>query len=1156
MRRFRQFSSPVHLHTDRSLDGGSPPKSMIKQAKKMGMNAFAVTDHGTMAAIFDCYDLCKKEGLIFIPGIEAYIKDPWSPPKVNKKTGEEFPGYCHLTIHFKDVEAYEYFCNLSYCAAARGPLVYGELKPLIEWDELRAIAGHIVVTTGCFDGPIQKQVRLGNLEAAEQAYLALKEMVGPENFFVELMCHILDSTWVKPVFSGRSIEVPGYFTPNEIDPETGEPNDIQRKPNLFARQLAAKYGDRLIAGSDAHLATGEDKPVQDVRLGHSWRFSTAFKIMDSDEVFDTLQKQLGADCWTVDDHNQMITNGYEHSEMFKGFKMRSPDTDGWMLPNVQTVYGDNCTKTSKELLLEVIKKKGRLPTDERRPAYLERLKKEIDVFTNHGIDAIPYILTAYEIAEYGNQNNNFISLRGSSGGSLVYYLVGLSTTDPIKHGLLFERHLTPDRIAESPPDADLDIAFRDKALDYIHTKYGDKAALISTLGLMRLKSSVKHLEDMKFGKCRPETHIMCKKLPSAPQGMNDVDFLYGYTSKEGEHVLGLLEQDNEPGVAELKQYIKDNPDIWEIAQKCMGVVFARGVHAGGVVIASEPIHSFLPMYHSKDREFVTDYTMGAVEKQRGIKFDILGLKALEVCGEVLKLIKERHGVEIEWNEFPHDDRVYTEVIQKDKVSGIFQLCSEKALRPWVTKFKIKNIGDISNLVALIRPGALDAPSVVPGVTNAEYFVGVENGEYQPQYVHPDLEPILKSTNSVCVYQEQIMKIFEQIGDLSPVESVWAMRAISKKDRAKLEMYNQKLKEACITKGWTDEQISLLINQIAASARYCFNKSHSTAYSIIPYNQCYLKYHYPLEFWCGFLTANANKFDKIREVLPECRHLISLPNIRYSKGDVWTIANEKVVAPLISYKGIGVETANAVTEWYKQNEPKTWDDVCESVRKTSETKSPVDAGTLLMLLYGGAFDELIPDTEPSTLHACADQLRAAMKSKATGGTTGGAFSKPMSELQTPVDLQLFRYEHNPVHQICFAELFKEKLAYYGFTPTRHWNRTHTSELIDVFADFSEVMRHPALYKFYEPWESPKQMALCGVVLDAVSKPTAQGKPSYVITFFDGNGTHSFRLWSGRNGTINAVKLALLKSGRPVMLTVRPNIWNGFKGGSIQVIMELC
>lgn len=821
--KFRPYSSTFHQHSFYSLDGACSPKTLAKQAKKLGMNALAITDHGSMAGLYEAYEVCQKEGLIFIPGIEAYVKDPFTPPKTDKK-GNIVPGYSHMTIHFKDMWAYEYFCKLSRAAAERGVIAGGELKPLIEWDELRGARGHITASCGCFDGLVQKQVRLGNLELAEEAYKAVRELIGPEDFYAELMVHKLDSEYVRPKFEGPRIAVPGYFKDNDIDPETGKPLDLQAKPNRFVREMARKYGDRIAHGHDAHLSIEEDKVIQDVRLGHNWRFSVAFKMMKPDEVFHTLQEQLGAENWTIEDHELVIENGYKHSEMFREFKMRAPKTHGWNLPNVQTVFGEGCTKTSKEILLEVIRKVGRMPTDERRPVYLERLRKELDVFTNHGIDAIPYILTACDVAEHERARGNLVSLRGSGGGSLVYFLVGLSPVDPIKYDLSFERHLTPDRIMESPPDADLDIGFRSLAVDYVRKKYGDKCALISTVSMIRMKSAIHHLEDKKYGRVRPETAAMCKMLPAAPQGVDDARFLHGYEDSDGNHSPGLLEQKDEPAVQMLLKYIADNPDIWEMAERCMGVAQGRGVHAGGVVIAGEPVHHWTPVEHSVDREIVTSYTMGYVEKATGIKFDFLGLVALEIIGHVLRIIKETTGKDIAWEEFPHDDSVYRDIIQKDKVAGIFQLSSEKALRPWVTKFPVKSIEDISNLLSIIRPGALEAPSPDgdPDMTAAEFFVACKNGKKKSVFIHPDLEPILYKTHGVIVLQEQIMRIFERIGGLNPVESVLAMKAVSKKNRAKLETYCGILRASCESRGWTKEQIDLLISQIMASARYSFN----------------------------------------------------------------------------------------------------------------------------------------------------------------------------------------------------------------------------------------------------------------------------------------------------------------------------------------------
>lgn len=821
--KFRPFSHGFHCHSDiGSLDGVATPKAMVKRAKALGMNALAITDHGHMTAIPDLFQLCEKEKLIFIPGQEIYLLDPFSQPKTDKK-GNVTPGYCHCTVHYLDLEAYQAFCKISRAAWERSVMAGGELKPLVTMEELQGAAGHIVISSGCLGGMVQKQVAAGRLDLAEQAYQLLRGIAGPGKFFVEVFPHTLTQNWVYPKFKGKEIIVPGYFQDNDVDECSGGPLDVQSKPNQFCVEMALKYGDPIIVSHDSHLCDDSDKVIQDLRLGHNWRFSNSYKMFPSDEAFHVLQQQLGPNTWTEDMHNKAIDNSYEHAELFKGFTMRHSKNSPWMLPSVQTIYGENETRTGKAILLDIIKRTGRLPTDDRRPAYLERLKYELDVFQNHGMDAIPYILLAHDVVSHERARGNLTTLRGSASGSLTYYLCGLSTTDPIKHDLSFDRHLTPAQVKVSLPDADLDMASRDLTLEYGRQKYGDKFALISTVGNMRMKSAIKDLERKRLGSVRPETNLMTTLLPSPPQGTNDSAFVFGYEDADGNHVQGLIEGD-EPGADLLRTYAEENPEIWAAVKKCMGIAQSRGVHAAGVVIAQEPLHHWLPLIKTKDGDFATDYTMKPVEWACAVKMDFLGLNALAITSAAMNFVKETTGVKLEWDEFPHDDRVYTEIIQKDKVAGVFQLCSEAALRPWVTKAPVCNINDISNLLALVRPGALDQIVHMgdEDINAAEFFVQAARGERAPFFIHEDLKPILGKTYGIILLQEQISKIFSEIGGVSPADAVVAMKAVSKKDREKLEYYCSKLKNGCLSRGWSDEQSNNLIESIMKSAKYSFN----------------------------------------------------------------------------------------------------------------------------------------------------------------------------------------------------------------------------------------------------------------------------------------------------------------------------------------------
>ena len=1153
--KFKPVSCSYHSHSDRSLDGVCTPKAMVKRTKELGRPGLSCTDHGTMGALFTLWQECAKEKLAFAPGQEIYLLDPWSQPKVGKN-GEVTPGYSHCTVHYLDVWAYEYFCRLSLSAARRAVMAGGELKPLITWEELQGASGHITVGSCCLGGVVQKQVVAGNLEAAEAAYLALRDIAGPGKFFVEVFGFQLTQTWVYPKYEGKSIAIPGYFKDNDIDECSGGPLDVQKAPNMFVLAMARKYGDPVICSEDSHLGTDDDKDIQDLRLGNNWRFSCSYSMKTSEDLFHGLQDQLGND-WSVKDHEQAIDNSYMFIDLFKGFTMRTPKTDGWMLPTVQTVYGDDCTSTSKELLLAIIKRVGRLPTDERRPAYIERLKYELDVFTNYGIDAIPYLLCVADIVENQRQHGNLVSLRGSAGGALLYWLCSISTTDPIKHGLSFDRHLTPANVKTSLPDADMDMPYKDKAIEYARKKYGDRCVLISTIQMMRMKSAIKDLERKKYGKVRFDTDRMCAALPSPPQGTTDQKFIHGYTDGDGNPVPGLLDEKG-PEIDALKKYIADNPDIWEKTEKCMGVASGRGVHAAGVVIAPVSVHHWLPVVSSKDREIVTDYTMKEVEAARGVKFDFLGLKALEIVSHAMDFVKESTGVVLEWGEFPHDDRVYTMIIQKNLVAGIFQLCSEKALRPWVVKFPVKCIRDISNLVALIRPGALDAPAPDGSdTTAAEYFVEVENKRKKPHYIHPSIEPILGATNSIILYQEQISEIFVKIGDLSPTEAVAAMKAVSKKDKEKLEKYCGMLKAGALSRGWEEEKISLLIETIMASAKYCFNKSHSTAYAVLPYNQCWLKYFYPKQWWAGYMTGNADNEPKIREVLPECRHLILQPDLLTSHATRWKIVGEKILAPLMLYSGIGPTTAEAVVNWVAERKPTSLEDMCAKMQADKKEKILlVDAGTMLVLLFGGAMDAWVDHTSISDLKAAGEKIKKAFASKATGGTKTKGIAPALKDISSLSQLYIWRYEYNPVFSFPLSVMYTKQLELdYGYVACSHWSRTHSSFEGDIWACCDTVFEE-GLESLYGDREYCKKMMVVGVVVDRESRPLKDGKPSYVVSLFTGYGVIALRLWcKWKTNEIDEDDFNRLSKGNTVLCEVKPNLWQGRRGGSIGRVVQL-
>lgn len=606
---------------------------------------------------------------------------------------------------------------------------------------------------------------------------------------------------------------------------------------------------------------------------------------------------------------EWIDNSYKFVELFDKYTVET-NKDRWLMPRSEQIY-DMKGMSNKQKLWDLVKQKGRMPaTDHPQYAeYLTRLKYEVSVLAdNPKTDFLPYLFVLEDITSYAKSKGILWNVRGSAGGSLVLFLLGVSITDPIKYGLPFERFLTLGRIMSNDiPDIDSDWPDRDEIIQYIKLKYDNCVALIATDMMMRLKTSILDVERAMLGHVSSETAMMCRAIPGAPQGVTDIDWLFGYKDKTtGEHIAGFIEDPSDPAVRTLIAYKDKNPDLWAIVLKCIGLTKTRGVHAGGVIIAPSPVHDYVPIILT-DHGPVTAYNMKGSEYAGLVKYDILGVSTLKAMEISLRSIKQVENVDIEWEEFPHDPKVYEEIIHKDKLAGIFQI-NTSVVKPGVLQTLPRSVKNISTLTALYRPGALDARSPNPKSddkeTAAEYFVRCVRGEARPYYIHPDLESILDESQGICIYQEQTLEIFRKIAGYSYEEAEGVRRAIGKKIKDLMEKHLGVLKERCLARGWSLEQATALENTLLASARYAFNKSHSASYAIVAYNGCWLKHHYPLHFWKGMLEISTSKHDKLKTYLGECRHLILPIDVVASHQTEWTIEGDKLRPPLILLKGCG------------------------------------------------------------------------------------------------------------------------------------------------------------------------------------------------------------------------------------------------------------
>lgn len=991
--KFKPMACGFHSHCDQSLDGGSTVEAKILRADSLGRIADCLTDHGIMNGLgthwFSTEKLAKDKKtsrkIQSIHGIEAYMIDDTREPTVTKG-GKVEPKYVHLTIHFKTQAAYEYFCQLSPVMEERGIVRVGELKPLLKFEELEPISGQITIGSGCLVGAVQKNINdfsmtvEDRMHAAERQYDRLAELAGSkDNFFVEVFPHCVDENWKRPEFDKKDkkkILKQGYFEPilesyhvcgahcdgvEHFVDECGNrtvKRDLQRFANQFVIDMARKRGHRILISEDSHFAAPEDYLVQEVRLGNGkerWKFKNSYHMGSSDEWAANLKEYLGV---ADRDIEEWIDNSYFFVEQFKDYKFKTAK-EQTPLPTMEMVYGVT-GKTTREKFWELVDKHGKMPPKDspKYQIYKDRMDYELSVLVdNKKADFLPYFFVLEDAAEYARANEITFTCRGSAGGCLAMYLLNISITDPIKYDLPFERFLTLGRIdSGSLPDADTDWQGRDVILSYLTSKYGDRSAMISTNMLLRLKSSIKDVERAELGSVRPETEIMLKNIEGAGQGMSDKDWLFGYKDKTtGAKVPGFMEDKDDPYAEMLRKYSENNPRIWSSAMRCIGVTRGKGIHAGGVVITPTAVKNYFPLIKT-DQGFATGFEMKAVENVGGVKYDFLALETLDSLGIALKSIRATTGVRLKWEEFPHDPEVYTEIIHKGQLAGIFQI-NTPTVRPYVLRIKPRSIEEIAATTALVRPGALDAPSPDPSdpytgarkgsdsnIHAAEYFVRVKEGTKKAFYIHPDLEPILGDTFGVIVYQEQTLKIFRDLAGYTYEEAEPVRRGISKKDKETLELHLGVLKEKCLARGtgWTEAQVNHLCQSIIASSQYSFNKSHSVAYGMVAYNECWLKRHYPLHFWKGKLTVVTGKHEKLKKYLAECEVPILPIDVMNSDPSQWLIEGTALRPPLSMLGKVGMTAARHLNNFINYDLLKFMSMRIEDEKEETEVENePID-----------------------------------------------------------------------------------------------------------------------------------------------------------------------------------------------------------------------
>lgn len=719
-------------------------------------------------------------------------------------------------------------------------------------------------------------------------------------------------------------------------------------------EVARACNAPIVATNDSHYVKPEDWEAQDALLC----LSTNAKIADDKRMrFETREFYL--------------KSPQEMSELFAEYPdaitntVRIAERCNVQLPlgkSILPVFPIPDGKTSESYLTELCYTgmPWRYGNDSQKEELINRLEFELSVIKRMGF--CDYFLIVWDFIKAAREMGVPVGPgRGSAAGSIVAYLLGITGIDPIKYGLLFERFLNPDRI--SMPDIDIDFSDdgRQKVIDYVIDKYGrNKVSGIITFNFILAKMAIRDIGRV-LGMELPEVDRIAKMVPEKP----------------GTHLKKVLHE-----VPDLKEVLEQGTDqqkkLLRIAETVDGLVRHTGVHACGIVISRDDLMDVVPICRDKDENLMTQYEKNAIESIGLLKMDFLGLKTLTIIQRALENIKKVHGVDVDLETIPIEDPKSYHLLQQALTLGIFQLESA-GMRNLIARLKPSVFEDIIALLAMYRPGPLGSGMV-------DDFVERKHGRKSLAYPHPDLEPVLKDTYGVFLYQEQVMQTANILANFTMAQADGLRKAMGKKIQETMEKMGKLFVKGAVERGVPQEKAQEIFDLMAGFAEYGFNKSHSAAYAVITFRTAYLKAHYPVEFMAAVLSSEINNTDKIAEYVDECRTLgmeILPPDINISEG-IFIVDKGNIRFGLSAIKGVGQGAVESMVEArQKSGDFKSLADFARRVDTRQVNSRVIDA-----LIKAGAFDSF--GLKKSQLLAMApDALKAgqsAQKDKLSGQTT--------------------------------------------------------------------------------------------------------------------------------------------------------------------------
>ena len=1007
----------LHVHTEYSLlDGASRIEELVLRAKELGFDSLAITDHGAMYGAVDFYKAAKKHGIKPIIGCEVYM----APRGHKEKEGRADKEYAHFVLLAENEKGYYNLIKLVSLGFTEG-FYY---KPRIDYELLEQYSEGLIGLSACIGGDIPQLLLNGMVDEAKALAARLKNILGPDNFFIEIQDH-------------------------------GLREERQVNPQLI--KLAEELSLGLVCTNDSHYTRREDASAHDVLLciqtgktvddPNRMRFQGDGFYLKSEEEM----RQLFPDLPQAFDNTAKIAERCNFDYVFGELK----------LPYYKTPDSRTAVQFMRDISREGLYKKYGQPSQ----TVLERYEYEMNMIEKMGY--VDYYLIVWDYIHFAKTHDIMVGPgRGSGAGSIVAYAMDITTVDPIKYNLLFERFLNPERV--SMPDFDVDFPpdGRGRVIEYVTQKYGaENVAQIITFGTMGARAVVRDV-----GRAMNIPYAECDRI-----------------AKLIPHELNITLSDALERSPDLKKELASEQvaKLIEYSLKLEGLPRHSSTHAAGVVISKEPVDSYVPLALN-DNVPVTQFTMKTLEQLGLLKMDFLGLRTLAVIKDTLDMVKKRTGQTPDIYNISFDDPKVYAMLSKGDTDGVFQLEST-GMRNFMRELEPSTFEDIIAGIALYRPGPMESiPRYVKGKKEPKSV----------EYLHPLLEPVLDVTYGCIVYQEQVMQITSALAGFTLGQADIMRRAMGKKKASVLESMRQDFVEGAKREHNIPEQLSQQIFSLLQHfAGYGFNKSHSVAYALVAYQTAYLKAHWRPQFMAAFLNSVIGDSDKLSWYISVCRNdnIDILPPDVNESGYQFTVHGKGAIRfGLAGIKSVGDAAVQEIIKSRTKDGPFTsLTDFCNRVSMRLVNKRALEH-----LIRSGAMDSFgAKRSQLLNIMEQAEQGAASQKDRACGQI--GLFDEEDTLAATEIKLP----EMDEIPREVILQNEKELL---GFYVTDH----------PLSAYEKVLQRYMPLYQFVGDTaiKDGQLVHVAGIISNCTIKNTKKGDTMALLTLEDFTGRFNIIVFS--------------------------------------------